>query len=257
MPPALAAGSVPGNPSRDSGNRQNFLSMNAILTPEQLKTLRRLDACTLANAIETFHKRLSNEGFTDGTVRCLFTNLPPMVGYAATIKIRGSAPPTTADRYPDRTAWWDYILSLPAPRVLVVQDTATRPGLGSLLGAVHVNIVHALGCVGAVTNGSVRDVPAAEDLGFPLFAGSISVSHSYVHIVEVGGAVEIAGLKIQSGDLLHGDLHGVQSVPLDIVGQISPVVERIAAKEQELIALCQANDFSIEKLRAAVTKDRS
>ena len=122
---------------------------------------------------------------------------------------------------------------------------------------MHVNILRALGCVGAVTNGSVRDIPAAESLGFHLFAGNASVSHAYVHIVEVGGTVEIAGLKIQSGDLLHGDLHGVQSVPLDIAGQIAPAAERITAREQELIALCQSKEFSIEKLRAAVTKDRS
>ena len=231
--------------------------MNAALTPEQLGNLRRLDACTLANAIETFKQRLRNEGFADGTVRCLFPRLPPMVGYAATIKVRGSAPPMAAGHYPDRTDWWDYILSLPAPRVLVVQDVATQTGLGSLLGAVHVNILRALGCVGAVTNGAVRDIPAAESLGFHLFAGCVSVSHAYVHIVEVGGAVEIAGLKIRSGDLLHGDLHGFQSIPFAIASQISPVAERILAKEQELIALCQSKDFSIEKLRTAVLKDCS
>ena len=129
-------------------------------------------------------------------------------------------PPPTA-RYPDRTDWWDYILSLPAPRVVVVQDVATKVGLGSLLGAVHVNILRALGCVGAVTNGAVRDLPAAEKLGFQLFAGSVSVSHAYVHIVEFGTPVEIGGLKIQSGDLLHGDLHGVQSIPSDIAGKDS------------------------------------
>ncbi len=231
--------------------------MKTVLTPEQLESLRRLDACTLANAIETFHERLRNEGFADNSVHCLFPHLKPMLGYAATIKVRGSAPPTADSRYPDRTDWWDYILSLPEPRVVAVQDVATKIGLGSLLGTVHVNILRALGCVGAVTNGSVRDIPAAESLGFHLFAGSASVSHAYVQIVEVGGEVEIAGLKIQSGDLLHGDLHGVQSIPLDIAGQISPVAERITAKEQELIALCQSKDFSIEKLRAAVTKDRS
>jgi regulator of RNase E activity RraA len=231
--------------------------MNITLTPEQLQNLRRLDACTVANAIETFQERLRNEGFADGSIRCLFPQLKPMVGYAATIKIRGSAPPMAAGHYPDRTDWWDYILSLPAPRVLVVQDMATQTGLGSLLGAVHVNILRALGCAGAVTNGAVRDIPAAEKLGFQLFAGSISVSHAYVHIIEFGTPVEIAGLKIQSGDLLHGDLHGVQSVPLDIAGQIAPVAERIRTREQELTALCHSKDFSIERLRAAVTKDRS
>jgi 4-hydroxy-4-methyl-2-oxoglutarate aldolase len=228
--------------------------MSNLLTPEQLEALRRLDACSLANAIETFHERLRNEGFVDHTVRCLFPNFQPMVGYATTIKIRGSAPPTTSRMYRDRTDWWDYILSLPAPRVVVVQDVATRPGLGSLVGGVHMNILRALHCVGVVTNGSVRDIPAAENAAFHLFAGSVSVSHAYVHIVEIGGPVEIGGLNIKSGDLLHGDLHGVQSIPLEIAARVPPVAAQITAKEQTLIALCRSPEFTLEKLRAAVTR---
>jgi len=226
------------------------------LTPELLESLRRLDACTLANAIETFHERLRNEGFVDHTVRCLFPGLQPMVGYAATITIRGSAPPTADSPYPDRTDWWDYILSLPAPRVVVVQDASTRPGLGSLVGAVHMNILRALHCVGVVTNGSVRDIPAAESAVFHLFAGSVSVSHAYVHIIEIGRPAEIGGLKIQSGDLLHGDLHGVQSIPLDIASQVPAVAARINTEEQALIALCRSPEFSLDKLRTAVKNDR-
>lgn len=226
--------------------------MTPKLTPDQLEILRRLDACTLANAIETFHQRLRNEGFINSSVHCLFPEMVPLLGYAATVKIRGSAPPTAAAPYADRTDWWDYIRSLPEPRVVVVQDVATQVGLGSLLGGVHVNILRALGCVGAVTNGSVRDIPAARKLGFHLFAGSLSVSHAYVHIVEFGTPVEIGGLKIQSGDLLHGDLHGVQSIPLEISDKIPLMAAKIIAKEQELITLCQSKDFSIEKLRAAV-----
>jgi 4-hydroxy-4-methyl-2-oxoglutarate aldolase len=229
--------------------------MNAVLTSTQFEILRRLDACTLANAIESFNSRLRNEGFVDGSRRCLFPRLPPMLGYAATVKIRGSAPPTADRRYPDRTDWWDYVSKLPAPRVVVVQDVASRVGLGSLLGAVHVNILRALGCVGALTNGSVRDLPAVEKLGFPLFAGSVSVSHAYVHIVEFGTPVEIGGLKIESGELLHGDLHGVQSIPAAIAGEIPRAAAEIIAHEQTLIALCQLADFSIEKLRAAIVKD--
>jgi regulator of RNase E activity RraA len=231
--------------------------MNTVLTSEQLEILRRLDACTLANAIETFHARLRNEGFTDNSVYCQFPHLSPMLGYAATVKVRGSAPPTAERNYPDRTDWWDYILSLPSPRVVVVQDMASTVGLGSLLGVVHVNILRALGCVGAVTNGAVRDLPAAEKLGFQLFAGNISVSHAYVHIVEFGTPVEIGGLKIQSGDLLHGDLHGVQTIPSSIAGKIPMAAAEIIAREQELITFCQSKDFSVEKLRAAIAKARS
>lgn len=228
--------------------------MKPPLTIEQLEALRRLDACALANAIETFHERLRNEGFMGHNVRCLFPNLQPMIGYAATVKIRGSSPPTTGNLYRDRTDWWDYIESLPTPRVVVVQDVSTRPGLGSLVGAVHMNILRALHCTGVVTNGSVRDIPAAESAGFHYFAGSVSVSHAYVHIVEIGKPVEIEGLRIRSGDLLHGDLHGVQEIPLDIAARLPQAAAKIIAEEQALIALCRAPDFSIQKLRAAVKR---
>lgn len=230
--------------------------MNSLLTPEQLESLRRLDACTLANAIETFHERLRNEGFTDHTIRCRFPSLQPMIGYAATVKIRGSAPPTTDGVYPDRTDWWDHIASQPAPRIVVIQDVATRPGLGALIGEVHMSILQALNCVGVVTNGSVRSLPAAQHAGFHLFSNSVSVSHAYVHIIEIGKPVEIGGLKIQSGDLLHGDLHGVQSIPLGIAAQIPPVAARITAWKRELVALCQSPDFSLEELRAAIAKGK-
>jgi regulator of RNase E activity RraA len=227
-----------------------------VLTEGQLEALRGINACLLANAIETFDKRLRNEGFVASDVHCLFPSLPPMVGYAATLRIRGSAPPVADGIYPDRTDWWDYILSLPAPRVVVVQDCATRPGLGSLLGAVHVNILRALGCVGAVTNGSARDLPAVEALGFPFFAGNVSVSHAYVHIIEFGGPVDICGLKIQSGDLLHGDIHGVQTVPLELAAQLPAAAAKIAGVEETLIALCQPAGFSLEKLKAAVARTK-
>ena len=228
--------------------------MNFPLSPEQLEALCRLDACTLANAIETFGKRLRNEGYVDGTVRCLFPHLPPMVGYVTTVKIRGSAPPTADGLFPDRTDWWDYIRTVPAPRVVVVQDIASRPGSGALIGAVHMNILRALQCVGAVTNGAVRSLPAAENAGFHLFAGDVSVSHAYVHIIEIGTPVEIGGLKLRSGDLLHGDLHGVQSIPLEIAVQVPPVAAGIAATKRALIALCQSPEFTLEKLRAAVAE---
>jgi regulator of RNase E activity RraA len=229
--------------------------MNPPLSSEQLEALRRLDACILSNAIETFRQRLRNEGFMDHSVHCLLPRLRPMLGYAATVTIRGSAPPTTSGVYADRTDWWDYIETLPEPRVVVIEDVSTKTGLGSLIGAVHMNILRALRCVGVVTNGSVRDVPAAEEAGFHFFAGSVAVSHAYVHIVKFGEPVTVGGLHIQSGNLLHGDLHGVQCIPMDIASQIPAVASRIAAHEQTLIELCNSPEFSLEKLRAALGKE--
>lgn len=222
------------------------------LSSSQMHALRLLDTCVVANAIETFHERLRNQGFADGSVRCVFPELGTMVGYAATVKIRGSAPPMGGGLYSNRTDWWDYLLSLPFPRVVVVQDAETRKGLGSFLGSVHVSILKALGCVGAVTNGSVRDLPRALELGFQFFSGSIAVSHAYVHIVEFGKPVEVAGLTISSGDLIHGDQHGFQTIPPDLAAEIPAVAARIKAREEAIIELCHSADFSLDKLRAAL-----
>ena len=231
--------------------------MSAAPSKEELDALGRIDSCTLANAIETFRVRLRNEGFASGSVRCLFPELPTLVGHAITVKIRGASPPVTgASTYIEDTAWWDYILSVPEPRIVVVQDVSSARGRGALLGEVHVSILKALGCIGAITDGAVRDVQAVQQLGFQFFAAALSVSHSYVHIVETGQPVEIDGLTINSGDLLHGDLHGVQTVPRDIVSQLPAVAARITARERKLIALAQKPHVSLDELRAAVKPDR-
>jgi 4-hydroxy-4-methyl-2-oxoglutarate aldolase len=226
------------------------------LLTEELDALRRLDGCTLADAIETFRVRLRNEGFIDGPVRCLFPHLLPVVGYAATILIRGALPAFAGPPYHDRTDLWEYIRSLPSPRVVVLQDISSHRGLGSFVGKVHMNIFRTLDCGGVVTNGAVRDLSAAEAAGFQLFAANVTVSHAYVHIVEFGGPVEIEGLRVHSGDLIHGDLHGVQSIPLELAGRIPAVAAGIDAKHQAIIQVCRSPDFSLEKLREAVLKNQ-
>lgn len=228
--------------------------MDQALSLEHLEALRQLDSCTVSNAIESFKVRLRNEGFADASIRCLFKKLSPMVGYAVTARTRNSSPPPGGHSYFDRTDWWELIHRIPAPRIFVVQDIDDKPGLGSLLGGVHTGILQALGCIGAVTNGAVRDLPSVEAAGFHLFAGNPAVSHAYAHFVDFGTEVEIGGLKIRSGDLLHGDQHGLVLVPHEIAPQIPAEAWRMKAQEQQILALCHSKDFSLDKLRAAVSE---
>jgi regulator of RNase E activity RraA len=148
--------------------------MQGILAPGQLDALGLLSTCTVSNAIETFDVRLRNTGFTDGSIRCVFPSFPPIVGYAATARIRCSLPPMQGHAYVDRTDWWSYLLTIPAPRVVVLEDADRSPGLGSFVGEVHANILHALGCVGVVTNGAVRDLHAVEPTGLQMFSGNVA-----------------------------------------------------------------------------------
>ncbi len=222
------------------------------LTHVQMEALRRLSTCTVANAIETFEVRLRNAGFADSSIRCIFPDFAPIAGYAVTARIRSSVPPMQGHGYLDRTDWWNHILSIPAPRVVVVEDVDKRPGLGSLIGEVHANILLALGCVGLVTNGAVRDLGGIRAAGFQLFAGSVAVSHAYAHIFEFGCPLEVATLNVRPGDLLHGDLHGVLSVPEQVAAEIPAVAEKLLQRERKIIDICRSRDFSTEKLRAAI-----
>jgi 4-hydroxy-4-methyl-2-oxoglutarate aldolase len=222
------------------------------LAPEQLDQLRKLDSCTLANAIEVFDVRLRNNGFADSRIRCVFEDFPPMVGYAATARIRTSEPPMEGHSYYYRLDWLDHVLSIPPPRVLVLEDLDKQPGLGSFIGDVHTNILAALGCMGVITNGAVRDLPAARTLNFQMFAHNVSVSHAYAHIFDFGKPVEVAQMEVHPGGLIHGDRHGVQTIPFEIADKIPAVAKEMTAQEQEIVRLSQSPGFTLESLRAAV-----
>lgn len=230
------------------------MTTHTICAPADLEKLKAFDSCTVANAIERLNVRLRNEGFLSGPTRCRFPNLPPMVGYAATARIRTSAPPMSHRCYYDRMDWWHYVASVPEPRVLVLQDADRQPAFGAFVGEIHAAIGSALNCVGCVTNGAVRDLPAVEAMGFQLYARRTSVSHAYAHIAEFGEPVEIDGLKIASGDLLHGDRHGVVNVPLSIATELPAEASKLLAEERELVEFCRSPHFSLRELAERVRK---
>lgn len=222
------------------------------LEPALLEKLRSLDSCSVANAIEAFGVRLRNTGFTDSSVRCIFPDFPPMVGYAVTVRIRTSEPPMEGNSYYYRLDWLDHLLSIPPPRVVVLQDIDPHPGLGSFIGDVHANILFALECVGVVTNGAVRNVCQIRALQFPMFAGNLSVSHAFAHVFDFGTPVEVGHMQVRPGDLLHGDRHGIQTIPLEIAHKVPAIALEMIEQEGEIIQLSRSPDFSMEKLRADV-----
>jgi regulator of RNase E activity RraA len=211
-----------------------------------LKALRSLSTPTVSNAIEVFNVRPRNEGFMSPEIRCLFPELGVMVGYAVTGRFAAAkAPASAASRYES----WKHILQIPEPRIMVMQDIDEPPGVGAYFGEVMANIHKKLGCIGAVTNGCVRDLDEARALGFHFFAAGACVSHAYVHLLDFGSAVTVGGTVIHSGDLLHADKHGVLIVPKQIASAIPKAAQQLAEREQRIISHCQSADFSLEELK--------
>ena len=223
------------------------------LSGEQLEALRGIQSCAVANAIETFNVIPRNQGFMSPRVRCMFPELGNMIGYAATAVISAEGPPTSHMNVP-RTEWFDEVLKIPEPRVVVIKDLDYPNVVGSFWGEVQSNIHKALGCVGTVTDGGVRDLDEMRGLGFFAFASEVLVSHAYVHIVDIGVPVSVGGLTVSPGDLLLGDQHGVVSIPKEIADDIPSAVLKVEEREREIIDLCKSPDFSVEKLKTIISQ---
>jgi regulator of RNase E activity RraA len=213
-----------------------------------IDALRKITSPSVANAIETFNVVDRNQGFMSSEIRCLFPELGPLVGYAVPALIRAEPQPLQGHRS-STFAWWDYVLSIPAPRVIVVHDLDDPRGQGAQWGEVQANIHRALGCVGTVTDGSVRDLDEVRGLGFQFAAAHVSVSHAYVHMVDFGLPIKVGGLWVKPGDLIHADQHGVVRIPPDIAPKIAEAVGKVEADERRIIEVCRARDFSADKLK--------
>jgi regulator of RNase E activity RraA len=222
------------------------------LTSEQLSAIQQYDTCAVLNAIETFGVRLRNDGFARPGLTWMFPSIPSILGYACTMCIKSSNPPVTGSIFADRTEWWNDIGSIPAPCIAVVEDIDEASGFGSVAGDVHVAIMQSLGCVGLVTNGSVRDLAAVEKTGFAFYARSVSPSHAYEHMVDHNQPVDIYGLRIRPGDLLYADRNGLISIPPAIAAEIPAAVERQRTKDRRIIDFCKSPGFSLESLREEV-----
>ncbi len=225
------------------------------LCPDVLERLRAISTPAVANGVEVFNVRPRTAGFMSCGIRCLFPELGAMVGYAFTATCRATEPPP-ADADERRFEMWRALERVPAPRIVVLQDMDDPPGVGAYWGEVQSNIHRALGCIGTVTNGSVRDLDEVRALGFHFFAGSVGVSHAYVHLVDFGTPVEVGGLLVRPGDLLHADQHGVLAIPPAIAGDLPQGVAQVERREREIIAYCRSKEFSREGLEALYRRSR-
>lgn len=218
----------------------------ATLTDEQVEFLRSVDSPTIANAIEPFKVRDRTEGFIGGTVRCLFPDLPPMVGYALTVTMSNQAGAVAGrDGY-----WrmWQYLEQMPKPAVLVAQDVSGAPTRVALAGEVMSTLARRLGAVGMVTDGAFRDVHEVHALGFHYFARYVVVSHANYEVVEVGTSVTLDGEVVNTGDIVHGDANGVVIVPAAVVAGLPAAVNEVRVKERQTMDFIQSDEFTLAQL---------
>jgi regulator of RNase E activity RraA len=199
---------------------------------------------TIANAIEQFKVRPDAEGFTGPQVRCLFPDLPPVCGEAFTITVRRAS---QAGAGYGIFPVYEALSKIEGPKLVVLKDLSG--GAAAFAGEIMAATFLKLGVRAIITDGLVRDLDEVREMGLHYFAAGTVPSHGDLTIDGIGQAVEIAGLTITPGEILHGDKHGLVALPASVLDGLPAVIEQILEKEQKRLALLDDPNFSVEMLR--------
>jgi regulator of RNase E activity RraA len=192
-------------------SKEYSLHMNQTrpLTHAELLQLKRWNTPTIYNGWEQITRRNpAGDAFNLEETRDLMPQMGPMVGYAVTVVIE---PGNAQHRKANPNGWQEYrryVAGVPGPKIVVVQDLDKPRVIGSFWGEVNSNMHRALGCVGTITDGAIRDLDEMTNAGFKALARRLCVGHAFVHPVRWNCAVEIFGRTVKPGDLIHADKHG-------------------------------------------------
>lgn len=223
------------------------------LTDALRAALVALDTPTVCNALEVVAPERRGYGYSVEPLLCSRPELPPMVGYARTAAIRAAHPSDMQGRAARelQDSYYAYVDAGPKPAIMVVQDLdGPLRAYGSWWGEVNSTVHQGLGCLGVVTDGSVRDLPDIVD-GFQMLADRVGPSHAFVHPVTFGQPVTVAGMRVADGDLVHADQHGAVIIPWAVAEQVPEAAAAIARRERVIIDAAKQPGFDIDRLRQA------
>ncbi len=220
------------------------------ITPDTLAQLAKYDTPTVCNAIELFNVRPRNQGFMNDSIRACFPQMPPMVGFAVTSTFRSLAAPRSGDVYAGLDTQVAKFADLPGPAIIVYQDL-DEPTASATFGEVMCTTYQAFGAVGLITSGAGRDLDQVAAIGFPTFTNGTICAHGYCHTPQVNVPVTVGGICIEPGMLLHGDLNGVSTIPLEIASEVPGACQELMVAEQIVLDYCRGGNVNPAGLAAA------
>lgn len=210
--------------------------------------LNSVDTPTLANAIELLKVRAQSEGFTPLGIRPIFPELGRMCGYAVTAQVETvtQGEPFDIGHFVDL---YRTVQQSPKPAVVVLQEVGGHPDYAAHCGEVMSTVFKRLGAIGLVSDCAVRDVDEVRALGFHYFARGSVASHANFHIVRSAVPVQIQGMAVRPGDIVHGDRNGLLTVPTGRDTELAEAVELVRARERRLMEWVRSDRFSLDGFR--------
>ncbi len=217
-----------------------------------LERLASVDTPTVCNAIEVAQKKRGFDNFTHHPVVSTEAEAPAIVGYAVTAKVRGKTAPQDSPEVlkERRMGYYRYVAEAASPAIVVIEDTDGSDACAAFWGEINTSIHKGFGLKGVVTNGVVRDLgdlPA----GFPVIAGLVGPSHGFVHLLDYDCVVEVFGMKVRPGDLVHADRHGACVIPHEVHDIIDAALTSLFSSEAVILDAARRPGFDYSAFEAA------
>ena len=220
----------------------------------KLSKLRKFDTPTICNGLELLDNKFKLNGYSKEKFFCLNPKIKPMVGYAKTAKI-SSLKHNKKTKSSIRIDYYEYVNKGNFPKISVIHDQQKNP-VGSFWGEVNANIHNKLGCLGVITNGSVRDLDVIPK-NFQFLSKTLSPSHAEVSLMEYGTQVNIMGLDIKDNDLIHADVHGAVTFKEEIIDDLLEAIKFVEKKEKIILDSCKTKKFTFAKFKKAFLKSQN
>jgi 4-hydroxy-4-methyl-2-oxoglutarate aldolase len=213
---------------------------------------RLSDSCTalVCNALDALSIHVP---YMDGTIKCLSPELSPIVGQAITIKLDSS----TRGGDSKTELYWRLLEEMeknPLPQVVVVQAVGENVYRECIAVDGMAKTFMSVGAVGLVTNGGIRDIRSILDQGFKIFGLGPVVQHEALRWSALGEPVNIGGIEVKTGDLIHGDADGCIIIPEASYGRIVEACCLVANFEKKAHVLLRQKGITLSQKRIEMDK---
>lgn len=215
-----------------------------------ISCLKEFDTPTICNALELIDGTRRNYGYTTRSFHVTNKDSGPVVGFAKTATIRSLMPShlSTEELTCERVKYYRYINEGEHPKICVMQDIdGSDSGRGPFWGEFNTRIHVSLGVTAVVTNGTIRDVTNLPNNVLILSSG-LRPSHANVHIVDYKKQVNVKGMVVSDGDVIHADIHGAVCFPSTIAHEVQKYAKVFIESERPIIEGCKSKGLSIEEI---------
>ncbi len=217
---------------------------------ELLNRLKQFDTPTICNALEHIDYKRRYHGFTRHLCHSFNGEVGPIIGYAKTATMRSLDRP---DRAParlkeHRLSYYRFVSEGDLPKIAVMQDLdGIDAGIGPFWGEFNTRIHQSLGCVGIVTDGSMRDI-ALLPKDILILSRGPRPSHAHVHVVDYDVQVNVFGMYVKSNDLVHADIHGAVAFPPNLVEDVIANAKEFVKSEEAILTACRERKLTYDEV---------